>query len=352
MSWSKIIACSMAGLILTACGGGGGGTGAAPASPAPTPGVFSRKAATVGDFTTYKSVQTIQYGDTKPGTVSAYYTKYVSEQNGNLHNEMTQFSGADITASTDTYDQDGKKTKNVKPGSCTTEYLPSFPDGLPATVRIDTVWDNSITASYSCFSTGAKGSYQFSTKGKVLGQETITVAAGTFSTIKYSVTSTTVQTTSTTVTENTCWADPDSGVDVKCDAVRTFTSTAAPQSNNTRTTTDELLYYAHAATQRKKLGTERFAGDWAGVYSGADHGYCTFTVELSGQLHGSCQSNGLGGTFALSGAIDASGNLSFILSANGVTTPTFQGTLDSPGYMAGTWLLSTGGGGSWYMQHQ
>ncbi|MHA4866926.1 hypothetical protein ACXZ1M_04420 [Duganella sp. PWIR1] len=153
------------------------------------------------------------------------------------------------------------------------------------------------------------------------------------------------------MTESTCWADPDSGVNIKCDIVQTYTD-AKPQNNYVTTTTEELVAYSHASTQRQKLGTERYAGSWAGTFVGDDHGYCTFTVAPAGQLAGNCQSTGMGGTFGLSGAIDANGNLSFIFTANGVSTPTFKGTLGSPSAMAGSWLLSTGGAGTWSRQHQ
>lgn len=352
MSRIKIIAAGVAGLILSACGGGGGGTGGTTTSPQPTPGVFSRKASTVGDFLTQKAVSVTKFNDANPQTLNYYFTEFVTEQNSSFSKTTSTDSLPGSTSTSSTFDENGKQTILSFNDGCSNNYLPAYERFLPASVRLDTTWDANITRNYSCINSNDKGTDQLALKGKVLGQETVTVAAGTFSTIKYSSTLTRTRPTSTLVTERTCWADPDSGINVKCTTVTTSTVPATPENGYVTTTTTELASFSHAATQRKKLSVERFAGDWAGVYKGDDHGYCTFTVDLTGSLQGSCQSNGFGGTFALRGTIDANGNLSFILSSDGVSTPSFKGTLDSPGYMAGTWLLSGGGGGTWFMQHQ
>lgn len=352
MSWSNIITACIAGLTLSACGGGGGETSAAPGLSPSAATAFNRKADTVGDFATQKRVQVTKSGNSNAATSTNYYTEFVTEQSGLSHKISTTNSISNSSSTSSTFDQDGKLSKIDLAEGCTYDYLPSYERYLPATVRLDSTWEASFSRNYSCLYSSTKSSEALSVKGKVLGQESIVVAAGTFSTIKYSSTTSRLLPTSSLISELTCWADADSGINVKCDRVQTYTSSTTPQSNYVTTTTDELVAYSHMATQRKKLSAERFAGDWAGTYKGDDHGYCTFNIVPMGQLTGSCQSTGLGGSFALSGAIDASGNLSFILSAGGVSTPTFKGTLDSPGAMNGTWQLSANGGGTWSMQHQ
>ncbi|MFM9438243.1 hypothetical protein ACFDR9_005346 [Janthinobacterium sp. CG_23.3] len=64
-------------------------------------------------------------------------------------------------------------------------------------------------------------------------------------------------------------------------------------------------------------------------------------ISASGVVSGSCFS-GQGGAFAVNGTVDAQGNLAFKLSVSGVASATFNGNLDSPLAMGGTW--ATGGG--------
>ncbi|WP_373988102.1 hypothetical protein [Duganella sp. BuS-21] len=157
---------------------------------------------------------------------------------------------------------------------CSYEYLPPFDVYLPASVRLDTTWDATISRKYSCLYSSNTSTDTLTLKGKVLGQESITAAAGTFSTIKYNTTLSRVTQEFSLVTESTCWADPDSGVNIQCDSVQTYTD-SKPQNNYVSTTTEELVAYSHASTQRQKLSTERYAGSWAGTFVGDDHGYCT-----------------------------------------------------------------------------
>jgi hypothetical protein len=348
--WSRIISTGIVGLIMSACGGGGNGSpvSQAPVTPPVTPPApieFNRMPSTAGDFYTQKTVQIVKYADGREEPATTYSTEFVSEQNSTSYSTITTNDNLYGSSVARIYDANGKLTHSSSAASCPTSFVPAVAPGLPATVRLDATWETKYVSTSVC--TLSQASEQVSLTGKVLGQETVTTAAGTFSTIKYAIKKTVTSPTRILVIEETCWADPNSGVDVKCDSADVETALVAPKNSSTATVSTELIAYSHATSNRRKLGVERFAGQWKGTYVGnSQGGVCLFYVTLPGQLQGSC------GGQTVSGAVDANGNVSFVLSADGNSVQTFKGGAVSPGAMSGSWLLPDGSGGTWGMTHK
>ncbi|CAN5265177.1 hypothetical protein BH11PSE11_BH11PSE11_38780 [soil metagenome] len=94
-----------------------------------------------------------------------------------------------------------------------------------------------------------------------------------------------------------------------------------------------------------------YAGGWSGSYSGNDQGTCSMTISNSGSMSGSCHGN-QAGTFAITGTVDAQGNLTFYLGSGSNISTTFTGKFATTTRVNGTWANpSVGYSGTWFMNH-
>jgi hypothetical protein len=360
----------MAGLLaasmLCACGGGGGGASSVANSNPQTPTTtetldahtsYTAATPTTGDNYTYK----VTFTDTSTGATGTpnvyYYNQFYTATNpdGTSTREGIESQSND-TPIDDSLNADGSiAAQNVNQVLGSTAIVPNsycnYPLSkvdIPGTLSVGLSWDSSTAGSCSSWT------MQWRSQGNVVGIESVTVAAGTFETMKLTYTTTTVKTavitsnSGTSVTAKTCWRDVKLGINVKCTGTTTFTpsSDGAARSG---TIAEELVGYVNAKKNVQKLAVERFAGTWTGIYSGTASGTCNIQVSTTGSISGTCRDSSFA-NFDVSGNIDAQGNLTANLSSNGVSGPTFKGSSMSMLTWSGNWATGNASG-TWSLYH-
>lgn len=354
---TSLIGGAVAALLLGACGGGGSGSAAGTAPvPAPTPPavearIYHLPVQTVGDILSYKydgwgmDSQDVPQGPslfyyanqttvmTNPGQVILSSTA----SRGAYPNQLRYFTAEGAVT------LDG--TVNYLLGkNCQFQFAPAY-FAVPATVTAGLTWDN--RSVMSCASKSLQ--YDVRSQGSFVAFETLTVAAGTFDTVKLHYVETASSAADNHVVDYTEWRDMVTGNVVKRIGIDTRSQ---PNISPRFKLTIELAGYRHAASGREKANIERWAGQWSGTYSGGGSGTCALQVGETGELKGNCTAAGgsLGSSVAIAGTVDANGVANFSLSANGVAGPTFSGTFTSPLSVSGIWS-SPGATGTWKMTH-
>jgi hypothetical protein len=85
----------------------------------------------------------------------------------------------------------------------------------------------------------------------------------------------------------------------------------------------------------RELGTQAYAGEYTGSFTGGDRGTFTATIAADGQITATGNAQG-GGPFTATGTVNSSGTLT--LSTGSVSTGAlFMGTVTSSGTLSGIW---------------
>ena len=335
--------------MLAACGGGGGGGGtqavantpAAPSTPA-APITYKLSKHTVNDFES----QYVTPIATVAGTpVAAAYLETAVTTTANADGSYTQARVYDASYDRTYADFSADGGRKTSANSCNFIFTPSFAK-VPDTLALGQSWEVSTTRT--CVDSATENT-AITAKGSVVAIEPLTVAAGTFSALKTVNTLTYRSPTSTTVTQETCWRDTITGLDLKCDLASTNTPADTTKAPTRQASTRELSGYAQAATGRQQLNVERFAGKWQVWFTGTSDGVCSVSITKTGGVSGTCANN-FGFDFDIVGTVDPQGTAKFNLRDVSATGPGFSGRFESPLKISGTWSAGTDSG-TWYMLH-
>lgn len=329
--------------LLTACGGGGGGgEQGGPTSP-PAQASYRSAKQTVKDFeSNYVAWRYSVAGQPDASGVSwgSVVTTHIDADGGYARAEVDQ-DGENRTYTQ--YTVDGARKSVGEP--CGYVFTPAFSE-IPATLTLGQSWE---TSTIRTCTNDADEHTAVTAKGSVVAVEPLTVRAGTFTAVK-TVTAVTYKfPRSTTVSNQTCWRDTVTGVELKCDIVGTTTPVDPAKPVRTRSFNSELAGYAQAATGRQKLNVERFTGVWQVWFTGTAEGICSVRIASNGVVNGRCNNN-YNIVFDIAGTVDAQGVASFSLVGNGISGPGFTGSFESPLKIAGTWAAGDDKG-TWYMLH-
>lgn len=328
--------------LLSACGGGSGG--GQPGSPStPQPQSYTIPAQSVNDFQSY--AETGQYsGIYGAGNIQYRHVNVTTQvyADGSFSQDRVEDQDEQRT----TYDYSGDGGIKAQVGTnCQYVYTPSLAE-VPGTLTLGQTWSNSSTVGCAGSSTIDS---TWSVTGSVVGIESVTVVAGTFSAIKTTVTSTVkYKSGSVSVSNNTCWRDTVTGYTVKCDMTNNYTPSGSSTGQQYKVA-QELIGYAHALSGRQKLNVERFAGKWQATYTGAHSSLCAVDISAAGVISGLCF-DVFGTSWDITGTVDAQGVTSFNLISGGSSGSNFSGTLVSPLKVAGTWRIGSDNG-TWSMLH-
>ena len=328
--------------MLTACGGGGGGGGTQAASNAPAaPSAYKLSKHAVNDFDS-QLVTPIAVG---AGAAAAPYWETAVTTTANADGSYTQarvYDGSFVRTYADFSADGGRKTWAT---SCNFVYTPTFAK-VPDTLALGQSWE--INTTRTCVDSSTENTL-ITAKGSVVAIEPVTVAAGTFNAVKTVNTLTYRFPTGTTVSQETCWRDTITGLDLKCDLSSTNTPVDTTKAITKQASTRELGGYAQAATGRQKLNVERFAGKWQVWFKGTTDGVCAVFISKTGGVSGTCN-NSFGLGFDIAGTVDPQGTAQFNLRDISATGPGFSGSFESPLKISGTWSAGTDNG-TWYMLH-
>lgn len=337
--------------ILAGCGGGSGdrvsSNGASQSQTNPTTYVAAKP--TVSDYYTYKLVAQ----DAAAAETSNYFTVSVNSVGTDgaysvalLYDAPTSStawpSGPKFDSHTSTSEYDGLgHWLATKDGSgCTISPAQPYYGVAPLTISVGMSWQYSGAVVKNCSTSGSTQT-AVEIRDSAIAQELVTVAAGTFNTIKVTRNSSEKDDNSTVVVERNCWWEPDLGIEVKCvtSSTKTITATSATISHKESW---EMLGYSNQRLVRKADTVVRFAGTWKGSYFGggsAPGGYpvqCALTVDVDGSARGYCL--GMATSFGFTGNVGADGTLSFIGDPD-YPGMSFTGKLDSLQQMSGTWSI-------------
>ncbi|MBK4735084.1 hypothetical protein [Noviherbaspirillum pedocola] len=349
-SWASI--CMV--VALGACGGGSSnGDGLAAATPA---GQQEGNATVVQRYTNEKAVQgdsftrkeTYSFSDSNSKPLTSYFTNYYQTVNAD-HSGLFVQTNSDpmfirrryyFTADGITKDADASEQP-----SCVSE--PSVA-AVPSTLTPGQRWDNSWTRT--CTTGTGKTVDMVRNTGSATALETITVAAGTFQTIKEENTWTEILDASRSTAKleqvEQCWIDTVMGVAVKC----TQTAVATPRDTSLKSksgsATIELIAYDASRFPGSIRNPARFAGGWnAGLTEANTENCSSLTIDTKGELTGTCRFVD-GWYVAVEGAVDADG----VLKASSSDGVTISGKL-TPVDGSVEWSAN-GGRGAWSMAHK
>lgn len=351
--WIGIVVSGM----LAACGGGGGGNGTGAqesGQQASTPKTYVAAASTVGDYYTWENA-THDQGTTvdsydyttrsvrsvaADGAVSAdYLYDYISA--------ASPLAYASATVSVN-FDSVGRWVGSTT-ATCMGGPNPPVYNLAPNTIAAGMSWQSSGIIQSKC-SLDPVTQKTFAVQESILPMEQVTVPAGTFNALKVLQSSTEEDGNFIQRTEQTCWWEPDLGVEVKCTA--TFTNTnKSTGAISVRVGTQSLRGYSKQKLARK-LDTElRFMGNWKGRFDGVVQGQnvsgmCSLMID-GGNIDGSCA--GATVSFNITGSVRADGTLSFTAVNNGNYGSTFTGRFDNLQHMSGSWGMPNAGSGTWVM---
>lgn len=332
---------------LSACGGGGGS--GAPAPGAPPVAVDNRPVVdivpTVGDFYSYREGVNVTTGE-QPVPSTAALTRYYNDavrQTGIDGSWVETVAWATQTSPSSEfhYRYDGALT-TIKVPACSTTFT-AVTYLAPKDLKVGAEWGD----QYSRVTTGdCVFENEVKISNKAVALETITVNAGTFSTIKIVSTAPPMAYAGYTDTsEAILWRDTWTHRLIKY--VNRITRVSTDGSKTSYIWNGELIGYASAKQGRQNLNIERFAGPWAGSYSGTYSGKCQGNVSETGKLDADCGD----GLFSVHGDIDVTGKGTFYLTVNGVKGASFSGAFESLFSIGGVWSAGTASG-TWKLEHQ
>lgn len=335
----------LAAILLAACGGGNSSSSGA---TAPTTGTVAKRVS-VGDVYTYSRRDTTVGGATSTYLFSREY-QVVNDDGSSI--DVETFSDA-FAATVTSVSANGGVTastlKNDAAARCT--YSPEN-IGAASPYQVGKAWDNSWTQT--CGSTVTRGT----NKGSIVAMESVTVPAGTFNAFKEVYVITTQQTTpasdQVTTSNITCWRDADLKQYVKCDFALSYSVPAAAGADAVASTSYELHSYLANAGSKGAASAARFAGLWNARFYGSEIGQCVnLTISPAGAISGNCEGRVSGpyaGSFAVTGSVDAQGNISFGPSPTG-DRPTFTGRFRTISDIDGTWSANPNLAGGWAAYH-
>lgn len=345
-----------AAAILAGCGGGGSGAASQQSGQLDAQKTYQAAGPAVGDYFTWEYVSREQgstadsYSYTtrvignvaQDGIVSAAYLyDYISSS--------SPLAYVSYTNSTN-FDSLGRwlhtSTAN---GVCTAAPNPPFYPVAPNAVWAGMSRQDSGIVQAKC---GLEPATQrtFDHKDKVFPMEQVTVPAGTFNALKVVRNGIEEDGNFRQVAEQTCWWEPELGIDVKC-VTNITTSNKATGDSRSRVDTESMLGYSKQKAGRKADTEMRFMGNWNGAYEGVVQGRgVSGTCKLmfdGGNISGSCA--GATMDFNITGKVWADGTLYFTAGINGNYGATFTGKFDSLQQLSGSWSVPNYGSGSWLM---
>lgn len=144
--------------------------------------------------------------------------------------------------------------------------------------------------------------------------------------------------------ENTCWWEPDLGIEVKC--VREQTVTQGSFKDVYRDTT-ELQGYSNQKLARKSDTVLRFVGVWNGTLVGAAAGTCRLVFYPDGNVKGQCTAGA--DVFNIVGQADASGQVNLSMTFNGIAGR-ITAKVDNLWQISGAWDVPNYGNGTWVVK--
>lgn len=339
----SIIGATVATLLLGACGGGtsgGGGSGspagsaASPASSAATP------AATVYRLPVYSTLDVASYRMVSSISTESDYLTLVATAASAAGTTLRSIQGTYTGRLNYTMDLDasgGLVRDDYYSRAHDCRYAP-VQFAVPATVAAGATWDNaaalSCTASYEVVRADVRS------VGAFVAFEPITVAAGTFDTVKLRHTDTSTLFGAQSTEDVVEWRDLVTGYVVKRMATINF--------HGTRQQDTELIGYTHAASGRSKQNVERYAGSWHGILDDTASSACTLKLSGSGVMTGYCNGPGLL-KWQVNGTVDALGAATLVATSPGLPDRKVTGTF-SPLRGSGSWTGAAGSGG-WDLAH-
>lgn len=338
--------------MLAACGGGGSGSGNGAAQLPAGPKTYTAAKATAGDYYVFQYVYREQ-GSSEETQV--YSTRLVSNvaSNGTVsikYLEDSQLSSDPLDMGSRAYsaDFDGLgRWLGSSNWSCGISSNPPMYTVAPLTLAVGMNWEYSGVGSAKC-SNEAAVQTTLRHRDTAVALEQVTVAAGTFNTIKVNRSAVEEDDNFSYAAERSCWWEPDLGIEVKCATNETITNKTTGVKTP-RYETRELQGYSTQQLGRRNDAVQRFAGNWTGQYSGRifgadDKGSCSFTFDLAGNVKGSCSGAAVG--FSVTGKVSAAGQLTLNM-VSGNANWTAQGKMDSIEQASGTWEAPSYGSGTW-----
>ncbi|WP_167078891.1 hypothetical protein [Massilia aquatica] len=317
-----------------------------PTPPTPTPspvtppasgGPTTLPARTVGDFATYTDV-TMGW----KVSVTQRITKVNADGGWENADSVSQEKGAQTI---EKFDAKGGMLSSNSYAGCTATYAPAATQA-PASASVGDSFDFASTMSIPC--SKEETSRALTSKGTVVGIESKTVPAGTFSTLKIVSNETNLDLRTANVyvnywVERTCWRDIVTGLMVACNT-RTTSKGSGDVSFSSAT---ELVSYGQASTNREYLDPIRYAGPWSGTF-GAYYGACELNIGFTGVITGSCKADAR--TTSVTGSVDKTGAVKLSMSVAGGATDTQTGQaalFDMSGPLAGA-----AAPGAWSLKHK
>lgn len=339
------LACSLVSL-LAACGGGGGDSGTAGTTPpVAAENTYPATRASTGDWYVYTNTgqQTLPTASTNESSVTRFFKSVAAD--GTLQRVSLSSQGSQSTRH---YDVTGAISA-IESATSTCEYTAGYRFSPPPGAAAGSTYSTSTVGT--CRSRGSVPGVtvdNITVSGKAEGLEPRTTPLGSFTTFKRSHTITTVFAGGdTSISNETCWDDVNTGAIVECQSTSSTTAkgATAPRSSNKST----LVLVAQGRSGQTPTGPaiRRFAGAWTVQFSGDDTGTCTnVRVAVDGAISGTCAFGatvpyGVTGHIADNGAVTVNVN-------NGAQ---LTGTAGSPLAASGTWKLGNATG-SWTASHQ
>ena len=339
--------------MLAGCGGGGGqGAGTQESGQLASTPAYVAAAATAGDYYTWEyvtreqgtSTDLYRYGTklirsvAPDGAVSAAY----------LNDSIGSTSERIYTSNTSTADFDklGRLLSSSN-DTCTATPNPPYYVIAPNSVRIGMTWQSSGTVQIRCtHDPAAQRTFEF--KDQVLPMELVTVPAGTFNALKVVRNASEEDGNFRQASEQTCWWEPDMGIDIKCVTNFTLTNKTTGESRS-RVENESLFGYSNQKLARKANTETRFMGNWKGRFDGVVQGQnvsgtCKLVID-DGAIAGNC--TGPNVAFNFTGGVTADGTLYFTGAYSGNPGLALTGKFDSLQQMSGSWDMPNAGSGSW-----
>lgn len=348
-SWASVC---MA-LALGACGGGSDNN-ASPAAATPAAAqdgnatsvqLYENGKAAQGESFTFREVIT----SPESGSSTRYWTRYYQTVNADHSGLAVDIPADPMNASSrDRFAPDGATlaSGSREPLECT--YSPATRD-VPGTLTVGVSWDNSW--SRTCTYYGDTSTDTVRSTGSATALETVTVAAGTFKTIKLEMKRVENRPAGSDLPRwdisQQCWIDVVMGMPVKCALTLVKTLPDPKLPTRTTSTSTELVSYDAPRFASSSKSPARFAGGWNLSMSGTNAGSCaSLTIDTEGKLTGNCI-DGNGSSHAIDGTVDADG----MPKASSPDGATISGTL-TPADGSGNWTGSGSSGGAWSMAHR
>lgn len=335
--WQAGAAMGLAALLV-ACGGGGDDAGAAPVA-APLP--ITRTEAVVGDYFVYAMTFTTSVPAGVAPRAYNLTTAYRSiALDGTNQRVSTRSDVAAVQQSTYNVNAALVSSDYFLGGAVICTFSPPAQASPPYPRAVGQAWSG--TSVHNC----AGPQTTMVQSGQIVARENLVTPAGTFDAYRTIRTALNTDTTSVTSQDLTYWYSVDRGFLLRCDHTNTTTPAGSTTPNNVISVTQILTGVGGPARPAQGNVLTRFQGLWRVQYTGGASGNCAqLFVSSSGTVSGNCTPAG-GSAFAVTGTVNAGGEVSIVLPTGGVLT----GTLTAPYAGTGTWV-DGGLSGAWTAVH-